>query len=347
MRKLYSIVKENWNDPVWSNVIATGIVAIAGSVLTAIYAIFKFFISNISIQESLKKIIDFINKPISVKLWVILIFLIVYLILVPKPFLRLLRNIASIFTFSQKHSKKHCKVELPKASEHSTSLFYQRMSSAFPGIRDVTWFNNSKIATKRLEILLAEPLRFKSEIRDCESDPIWWFRGTSALFINKFKRLNSNVVLMNIDQLKIKRIAAFHGRTYYQDFVYVEVEGEKQTGLYKLSPESIQKQIDYFGYSWEEYGILNGLFGWKYFIRREDYDDGATVVRGKVVDASKAEIRVRYLSKYNFIIAAKGSPYNSDKFNRESQSYFDGILTNKIDPTDFFHFLKGFNKKEF
>ncbi len=151
---------------------------------------------------------------------------------------------------------------------------------------------------------------------------------------------------MNIDQLKIKRIAAYHGNLYYKDFVYVEVEGEKQTGLYSYSQEDINKHIDSFGYSREEYGLIKNRIGWTTPIRREDYDDGATVQGGKVRDALNAKLRIRYLSKYNFIIAAKGSPYNSRKFERESKEYLNKILKNEIEPEEFFESLKEYHKNE-
>ena len=256
-------------------------------------------------------------------------------------------NDIKIFKKDKKSNDKHPKdKELPRATEHSTSLFYQRMASAFPGVREITWFDNPKIAVQRLMILLREPLKFGSGSHDCEPDPFWWFRGGSALFIEKFKKTGRRKVLMNIDQLKIKRIAAYHGDSYYKDFVYVEVEAEKQTGLYNIKQEDVQRHIDNFGYSWEEYGLIKNWLGWKTPIRREDYDDGATVIRRKVKDDINAELRVRYISKYNFIIAAKGSPYNSHKFSRDSKLYLDGILKGEIKEEDFFNFLKGFQKHE-
>lgn len=100
------------------------------------------------------------------------------------------------------------------------------------------------------------------------------------------------------------------------------------------------------GYSWEEYGIIKNKIGWQIPIRREDYDDGATVINGKVIDALDAKLRTRYLTEYNFIIAAKGSPYNSQRFDRHSKNLFNGILRNTIAPEQLFDFLKGFKKNE-
>ena len=92
--------------------------------------------------------------------------------------------------------------------------------------------------------------------------------------------------------------------------------------------------------------MIKNKLGWSTPIRREDYDDGATVIRGEVRSAMGAELRVRYLSTYNFIIAAKGSPYNSRKFDRESKTYLNGILKGEVEPDAFFEFLNEFEKNE-
>ncbi len=272
--------------------------------------------------------------------------MIIYLILISNQIVVLIKNVIIKFTNPRSKTKAPIESNKPRATEHSTSFFYQRMASAFPGVRGLKWHEDSKEATNRLKILLQKPLRFKSDSREFESDPIWWFRGSSDMYIKKFEKIGRNKILLNFDQLKIKRIAAYHGDAYYKDFVYVETEREKQTGLYNLKDEDIQRHIETFGYSWEEYGLIKNWLGWKTLIRREDYDDGATVIRGKVKDALNAELRVRYLSKYNFIIAAKGSPYNSNKFNQNSKDYLNKVLRNEIEPNDFFNFLKGFNKHE-
>jgi hypothetical protein len=151
---------------------------------------------------------------------------------------------------------------------------------------------------------------------------------------------------MNVEQLKIKRIASSRGRSYYKDFVYVETEAEKPTGLYEISKEEINRHINLFGYSWEEYGLVKNWIGWTKPIKRSEYEDGAVVQRGKVKDASNAELRVRYLTKYNFIIAAKGSPYNSKRFENESEEYLNKILFNEISPEEFFESLDEYSKNE-
>ena len=337
-------IKENWKDPVWSKVIATGIIGIIGFVLTTLYSFAITLIDKIPIKESFLKTWNILNQDTSIKVWFLTLLIVFYIILIFKPLILFIKDI--VLKITNPKEQKKTEPELKRATEHSTALFSYRMSGAFPGIRDITWFENPKEAVKRLEILLEEPLRFKSGSHECESDPIWWFRGGSALFIDKFKKIGRKKILLNIKQLKIKKIAAYHGDSYYKDFVYVEVEGEKQTGLYNLKPKDIENHIEHFGYSWEEYGVIKNWFGWKIPIKREDYDDGATVIRGNVRNAMNAKLKVKYLSKYNFIIAAKGSPYNSRKFCRESKFYLNGILKGEVKTDSFFDFLKTFTKNE-
>jgi hypothetical protein len=339
MNKWIEKIKEYWKDPVWSKVIATGIIFVLG----AIYAIIQSIVSKISFIDTLKSIYGILKKEITLSLWILLLIVTVFLIFTLEPivsfFKELIDKIRKPKTVKQKE-------KIPNATENSTVLFSYRMAKAFPGVRDLEWFNDSSEAKKRLLLLLKKPLRFKNGSFECESDPIWWFRGGSALFIEKFEKLGNNKVLMNIDQLKIKRIAAYHGNSYYRDFVYVETSSEKQTGIYKITKDDIKRQFEYFGYSREEYGLIKYLWFWKKPISREHYDDGATIIRGKVVNADDAELRVRYISDYNFIIAAKGSPYNSAKFDRESKRYLNGILKGEIEFNEFFAFMNTLNKNE-
>jgi len=346
MKRLILTIKENWKDPVWSMVIATVIIAVGGFILTTLYSIVKSLISEISFTNVLSEVYEYFSTDISIKLWILITLIFIYLTIIFKPLITFFNQIITKLKSPRKETAETPKEEPPRATKHSTSLFHYRVAGAFPGVRGVNWFDNPKIATKRLAILLQEPLRFSSGSREAEGDPFWYFRGGSALFIEKFKKVGSKKVLMNFDQLKIKRIAVCQGDSYYKDFVYVEVEGEKQTGLYNHTKEDIQRHIDNFGYSWEEYGLIKNRLGWATPIRREDYDDGATVIRGEVRNAMGAELRIRYLSTYNFITAAKGSPYNSRKFYRESNTYLNGILKGEVEPDAFFEFLKGCEKHE-
>lgn len=230
---------------------------------------------------------------------------------------------------------------LPVVPFESTVLFAYRLRKAFPGQRDLQWYNDPKIAVQRLSLLLCEPLIFESGPSDYSPTPLWWFRGFSASNIDSFKVLSKTKVLMDSQELEIKRIAVHIDRAYYKCFVYVETKGEKQTGLYNIESDDIKRQVETFGYSWETFGLLN-----KRVIRSEELDDGAAVINSKVVDASKAQSRTRYLTDYNFIITSHNSPFNSKKFEVASETYFKDILKNEESPENFFEFLYTFRKRE-
>lgn len=346
MNKILLTIKENWEDPVWSKVIAGAILGIASLIITPFYSLATAMYYSISFKAAIISSLETLNGSIELKVWYLILSLIIYLILVSSPLLKLAEDIIFKIKNTDKAITKIPHQEVERAPSHSTPFFHQRMASAFPGIRKLTWFENPKIATKRLKLLLRDPIKFDPKFSELKSTPIWWFRGSSANSISEFKEIGRKKVLMNFDRLKIKRIAAYHSSTYYKDFVYVEVEGEKQTGLYDFDDSDIKRHIDSRGYSWEEYGLIRNFLGWKIPISREEYDDGAAEIRGKVRDAMDAKLRIRFLSKYNFIIAAKGSPYNSTRFARQSEAFLNGILKNETDLVDFFEFIKGFEKHE-
>lgn len=72
----------------------------------------------------------------------------------------------------------------------------------------------------------------------------------------------------------------------------------------------------------EEYAVYEG-----HAITRAEFDDGAAEIDGKIVDITgKAEVRVRYLTPYNFIICAKWNPLNENKYDGIVESILNGIL---------------------
>ncbi len=207
-------------------------------------------------------------------------------------------------------------------SEAPTVFFAHRMSKSFPGIRGLEWFTNPKQALDRLEILLRNPILFeKSNGYGVTRDPIWWFRGGRAFYIDSFARLTETRCLMDIDELEIDRLAIFHSSSYYQSFVYVEVQPDQPIGIYKTSAVDIQRMVESFGYAYEEYGIYQNTP-----ITRACYDDGAAVIDGTVTDTSGAQLRGRYLSRYNFLITSKFSPINTKAFDIASKPLLNGIL---------------------
>ena len=347
MNNTNKFIKKYWKDPVWSKVIAAGIISLLTFIIGVFYTLFQLIYNQIPFIEISQKLIIILTHDFKISIWLGLLLVFTFLTLTFKQITYLFRGIYyKLRNFKIKTTGSNIKEELPLPLGYSTKVFSERMSKVFPGTLDIKWFTKSKEATDRLELLLKKPLQFKTGYKDAESDPFWWFRGGDAMHIFNSKRIGRRKILMDYKQLKIKKIASYHGYSYYKDFVYVEVKAEKQTGLYKITKEHIKQWINKNGYYSEEYALIKYLYFWKKAISRQDFDDGATVIRGKVKNTPDAELRERFLSDYNFIITAKGSPYNSSKFCHQSKEYFDGLLTGEVEYDDFFEFLKGFNKNE-
>ena len=336
--QLKNQVTPYWKDPVWSKVIAAAIIASSVFVGGVLWATAKSRYSKVSFKVEINKVIIYFQGDTKVNnliFWLVVIFLIWVLI----SFSILI--VAAIKKALLKQEENDDSEELPSITEDSISFFSYRISKAFPGQRGLQWYD-SKTAVQRLSILLKAPLTFKpSSIEVYMSQPIWWFRGGSSLDIKLLRTLSKTKVLMSNNELEIKRIAVFVGNTDWKSFIYVEINAEPQTGLYNYSMEDIQDRISSMGYCAEEYGLLN-----KIPIHRQEYDDGAAVINGKVVDAGTAELRIRYLSSFNFVVAAKQSPLNSARFCKESREKFDSFLAGELPEEDFLAFLQGFDRNE-
>jgi hypothetical protein len=341
IQRVYLNVRKNyWSDPVWSKVISAGIITVLGSILTTIYLLIKAFIDKISFEEAFSQLTTFFKQDTSVNNFILVIFILIFSLFLIKFILQLVLELKRQKKIKLEEQNK--KEELPLVPLASTVFFSYRLASAFPGQRGLIWFDDPKIIVERLLILFKVPIRFKSDERDgFSSTPIWWFRDTSSMYIEKIKKLSKTKILMNFDELEIKRMAVNIDKAYYKCFIYLEVKAEKQTGLYKIDEKDIERHIETFGYSWEEYGLFKNKP-----IKRAEYDDGAATINSKVVDTTGAELRTRYLTDYNFLIAAHNSPFNSRKFERISEHYFNGILKNKLTPEELFEILFTFNKNE-
>ena len=205
--------------------------------------------------------------------------------------------------------------------DNSTTFFDYRFAKAFPGVRGIQEFVDPKECVDRLEILLRKPLNKKGL-----TSPIWWFRGSSNLHIREFFRISESKFLMNRDEIEINRIVVYGAPEYYKKFVYVEAKPEKSIGLYEsVTEEHIEEYRKSYGEYHEEYAVYNGIP-----ITRAEYDDDAAVIDGKVVDLeNKAELRVRYLTPYNFIICAQFNPINETKNDAVLKRYLNGVLEGK------------------
>lgn len=205
----------------------------------------------------------------------------------------------------------------PTLRDSSTSFFNDRFTKAFPGVRGIHWFDDPVIAADRLCLLLKDPLVFSN------TSPIWWWRNGDSQ-IQSLARLSEDLLLMDGQELKIKRVAAVDPGAYWQQFVYVETIPLPESGAY---PDlSVEKQLKSKGYASEEFGVFKG-----HFITREEYDDGAAVIDGKVEAlGGNAELRIRYLTPYNFIIAPVGSCINNIDFDSDRSRLLNGLLDGSV-----------------
>ena len=258
-----------------------------------------------------------------------------------------LLNKLLLVVFSYKTDSKDLAV---KATEESTVFFARRMAEAFPGVRGVCEFSDRKEINKRLSILLQAPVKFEQGLDRADTDPVWFFRAGAAEDIQSFLRIGNNKVLMNTDELLIKRIVVYRdsGR-YYGQYVYVEVEADKPCGCYSHNEDTMKYMVDKRGYYDEEFAVFKP--SWylpERKITRQEYDDGSAMVNGKPMRLhGRAELRLRYLTSYNFILAAKFSPFNCPEFDRTSGEYFKGMLNGTISVKQFDEYMMAFPKRDF
>lgn len=204
--------------------------------------------------------------------------------------------------------------------EISTVFFHKRFCDSFPGARGIQWFRDPREAVKRLELFFREPFVFS------DSTPIWWWR-TGDMHIKHFEVISDHTILLDHQELIVEELAAVNAGAYYQPFLYIKTKASQPTGLY--DPSYIQSAVDYWGYAKEEFGLFRGLP-----ISREEYDDGSTVIDGEVVDMqNKSQLRVRYTTPYNLLIAPLDSPINNHNFDRLRVELLNKILTNE-EPLD-------------
>lgn len=270
------------------------------------------------IKEIITKLNSALKIDITFPLWVFFAFFLTGLIL----------YLLGRSHLKNKHKRKENKKEEPKKqilnASSSASFFDNRFGLAFPGLRETQWFKG-KEAVSRLSKLLERPLEFENGNNGL-STPIWWWRDGN-LGISKFKTLSKNEVVIDVKELKIKKIAAIYSQNYYRTFVYVETEPMNTIGIYKDHNNAWKKElIKCFGYAYEEYGLFKG----KTKISRAEYDDNAAVINGNLVELDKdVELRVRHVSPYNFIIAPHASPINNHNFDTDLENHLNLMLEGK------------------
>ncbi|WP_140987161.1 caspase family protein [Asticcacaulis tiandongensis] len=207
-------------------------------------------------------------------------------------------------------------VGAPSFTGTSTQFFDDRFRTAFPGVRSIRWFEQPDEIAERLGLLLRDPLNFD------ERTPVWWWRDGN-LQIEQFALQADGTYLMNHTELDIAKIAAVPGNLYWQSFVYVQCRAMPPSGAYVGVDERIQRHLDLWHYSFEEYGRVDS----GHAVSREEYDDGGAEINGRVVNLQgRVQLRSRYLTPYNFLIAPIGSRINHPIFDKRLAELLNAIL---------------------
>ncbi|MFM9985554.1 MAG: hypothetical protein ACKVOK_10010 [Flavobacteriales bacterium] len=339
IKNIYRKIKtEYWPDPVWSKVISVIIVTVGGSILTGIWVLVKYIFFSEPFSESMNRIGGFLSGSTSVNTTVLLvggIALLVSIVLFGYNLYKksLGRNKHELTADSQS--------KIPTIYQTTVHFFADRLASSFPGQRGLKWYSG-KDAVKRLKVLLKSPLRFEPTGNSLvQGDPIWWFRGAQSMYISFLETLRGNHIVIDGREYKISRIAVNVDQDVYKSFVYIETEAQKPIGLHSYEPQAQQERLRRSGYLAEEYALFRGKP-----ITLNEYNDRATIIRGKPVDAFDAVPRIRFLSPYNFIITAKASPINSLKFTKDSTAFFDGILRASVQPEELFSYINNLHREE-
>ena len=344
-------IKKFWNDPVWSKVIAAGIITVLSAVIGFVWIVVLYFWQQLypnHVKTFFEFALNYLSSSTIVNNGIIWLFGILFLALAIIVFY----SIFSLF-LKKKNAEESAfsddKNELPVFNfSNSAGFFDMRLGKAFPGVRGLVWFESPDEAIKRIKILLEEPLVFKGSINldNSRNHPLWWFRGSSSGAIESFSILRqgffqSKIVRLNIDEYIISRVAVYSSSSYYRNFVYVETKPSVRSGAYKISDEHIEQAIKDWGYYSEEFATVDGKI-----IKRTEYDDGAAIIKGKVTDASNAKLATRYLSKYNFVITGQQSALNVLECQREQTQLFNSILQGDANIDDLIEHVNSIKKDQ-
>lgn len=238
-------------------------------------------------------------------------------------------NFKKLVSMIKKFDEKKENERWAKVHQESTNFaidaindFDYRMAKAFPASRGLVEFTDKIEIDKRLTLFFQKPL---------PDGFLWWFRGISTMHINVFKKISATHFLMNIDELNIRRIAARCGYSKY-NYLYLENDKDEPTGLYDIRSDNVEWYVENFGSYNEEYALYEN----KFIIRAEEYDNGYAEIDGKVIRLSEGqlELRRRFLTSSNLLIAPNCSPINTKEADYDFQRILNDILKNENNLSD-------------
>jgi len=234
----------------------------------------------------------------------------------------------------------------PIAYSATTIFFSKRISESFPGVRGLKEYTDQHEIKRHLDAFFKHPIIFGEAIdSDGDTEPIWWFRSGSSESIDSYKVLDNGIYLIGSNEFKIKRIVVFEcPPRYYSEYIYIETEPLSPIVDKSLSPEKISQIAADLGHCDEEYAVVK-VGDFETNISGEEFDDGYADINGKIVPIHDyAERRCRFLAPFNFVVCAKFSSINSDKFDVESGRIFDGILRGTVKFEELHELIKSLPK---
>jgi hypothetical protein len=228
--------------------------------------------------------------------------------------------------FLKKQHLVTIKEEEENLEVNSTVFFHDRFTSSFPGVRGIQLFDSPSDAIIRLSKLFKEPFVFR------KNSPIWWFRGHRTSEVKSFEHLENDVVLLDEQELKIKNVFAINACGYHQCFLYIETSPMEASGIYKFDDDDIREHVKKMKFCREEFAIYNREF----LITRAEYDDGAATINGELIELNQklTELRVRYLSPYNLVIAPFNSPINNSSADQLLETALNALLAGNASVED-------------
>ncbi|MER2172292.1 MAG: serine/threonine-protein kinase, partial [Psychrobacillus psychrodurans] len=132
-----------------------------------------------------------------------------------------------------------------------------------------------------------------------ENTELWWTQGYSNMSIDKFKKIDSNIWVMDYTEIEIEKLWVYrNNHTMDYNFILLKTKSMEPFGIY------------------EEIGYRSEEAAWfvDRYISRAEYDDGVAEIDGEAVWLNgKAELRVRELHPQYYFIT---TPFHAIGYGR-------------------------------
>jgi hypothetical protein len=130
--------------------------------------------------------------------------------------------------------------------------------------------------------------------------------------------------LIDIHELDIAKLVAHRSPPEADmEFIYIEARAVCPSGIYTFTESDLARRVAEWGFAHEEVGYYK-----ERYISRAEYDDGYARLDGEVLHVGEeAEVRLRYLTPYNLLIAPFDSRINNRSIDSRVKESLNEILT--------------------